>query len=108
MTAVLTWLNQCFGWLYTALGWLLDGLIVVLNYFICTLVDGILTMALTFIQALNFASMAFNMATYWGLMPDQALWFVTQLGIPTGLSMIGVAYSIRFCLNLIPSIITRI
>jgi hypothetical protein len=108
MLAILGWLNSCFSWLYTLFGWMLDGLLEVLNFFLYTFVDGILTIVLTFINSLNFASLLFNMATYWGLMPSQGLYLVDQLGITTGLSMLGVAYTIRVMLNFVPSIFTRI
>lgn len=108
MLAILSWLNQCFTWLYQAFTWVLNGCVEVLNFFIFSVVDGFLTVALTFINSLNFAGLAFDLAGYYGLIPETGLYLISQLGIPQGLSMLGLAVGIRMALNLIPSVITRI
>jgi len=90
-------LSTVFHWIFAILG-MVVGLIF----------TGLLTIVFGIVSALDLGSWALNSASYWGYLDPTVSWLLVSTGVPTGLSMLGSAYVVRFVLNLIPAEFTRI
>jgi hypothetical protein len=108
MTAILDFINAFFAGLYHIAQWCLDAVVTVLGVTIQIFFEGFLAIILAFVQGLDFGSLSVSLASSWGLLDYRVAWVLTQSGVPTGFSMLALAYGIRFSLNLIPSWLTRI
>ena len=108
MSALINFANSFLSVLTTAFTWLLDGAILVIQSAFYFIYDGLLTTITAFVNSLDLSTLAFNSLTTWGLMPDQLLYVINQIGLPQGLTMVFYAYVIRLSLNLIPAALTRV
>ena len=94
--------------LINILSTVLHWLVVILGTVIGLLFTGLLTIVYTIISALDLGSWALNSASYWGYLDPTICFLLVSTGVPTGMSMLGSAYLIRFVLNLIPAEFTRV
>jgi hypothetical protein len=108
MSALIHFVNSFLSILTSAFSWLLDGAILVIQSACYFIYDGFLTTITAFVNSLDLSSLAFTSLTTWGLMPDQMLYVINQIGLPQGLTMLFYAYVIRLTLNLIPAALTRV
>jgi hypothetical protein len=107
MTALIDFINNFLSVITSALTWLLDGAILVIQSAFYFIYDGLLSTVTAFVNSLDLSNLAFSSLTTWGLMPDQMLYVINQIGLPQGLTMVFYAYLIRLTLNLIPAALTR-
>ncbi len=88
--------------------WALDGFFTVITAIFYLIFDGFLTAVTLIFKGFDFSSMVFSSVGSSLGLPDAAVWFITQLGLPQCVTMITVAIGIRMLLNLIPAAVTRI
>lgn len=101
-------LNQFLDIIYNSLSWVFDALIQVVPFILLLVLEGFFTVIGAFISAIDVGNLAVNAAATWGLLPQGIAYLVSISGIPTGLSMLSLAWLIRFTLNIIPAAFTRI
>lgn len=110
-----TFLNNLWNWfkealifilqgLSTLLGWVFDSLIYVLKGLAYLLLDGLMITFKTMISVIDISAFALQFAAGYGLIPPQAAYFMCAIGFPQFVTIIAVAYGIRFALNLIPRV----
>ncbi len=105
---IIKWLATVWGWVETGFTWILDGLILLLQFVVFTLLDGLFLVVETTLGAINLSSVLFNYAAAWSHLPTQLVWLINAVGFPQCLTILGSAYLIRLTLNLIPSVFTRV
>ena len=108
LNTIWQWIINFWSGLYNVGKWLLDGVVTVLMVIVKLLFDGLLTVVYGIVAGLDFGTLLTQTAASWGLLNDNVAWFVVQLGVSTGLSILGYAFVIRLTLNLIPGVLTRI
>ena len=69
---------------------------------------GFFTLAGGVINALDVGTILTEVSSAWGLLDPQVAWFMVNLGVSQGLGILGIAFGIRFLLNLIPAAFTRV
>jgi len=105
---IIDWLSSFWHWIETAIKWILDGFILLLQFVVFTILDGLLTVVETAFAAIDLSSVVFNYAAAWSSMPTQLVWLINAVGLPQCFGILGAAYMIRLTLNLIPSVFTRV
>jgi hypothetical protein len=105
---VVNWLTNFFAWMEQAFLWVLDGLAVILQFVVFTILDGLFLVVESIIAAIDLSAVVFNYAAAWSHLPDQLIWLINALGLPQCFTILGSAYLIRLLLNLIPSVFTRV
>lgn len=105
---IIEWLRSFWNVVKTGFTWILDGLILLIQYVVYLIFDGLCMVVEGFFQALDFSAIAFNYSAAWAGLPDQVIWIITVIGLPQGISLLGGAYAIRLLLNLIPAAFTRV
>lgn len=112
MDAALQWLidfvNGFWTALYNALTWCFDTLSDVLVNVVSLIFEGIFTVIVAIVGSFDLSSLALSYASSWGLLPPQLVYVLIATGIPQGLQLLAMAYTIRFILNLIPAAFTRV
>lgn len=108
MAGILQFCNSFISMIYNFGKWCLDGFIECLQYAVYWIFDGFYTLVLVLISTLDFGSLLVNLTSGWGLLPSQVIYCIDQISLGSALSMIGIALTIRVCLNIIPGVITRI
>lgn len=103
--SIVVWFVQL---LYHLVSLVLLGMWIVLKFGLWLIVAGILSTVSGFIAGISLSSVAFNFAGQWAGLPPQAIYIVNALGIPEFMTIIAGAYLIRFTLNLIPGVFTRV
>lgn len=58
--------------------------------------------------SMDCASFNVNISTGWSLLWSQLLYLIGQIGLDVGLALLAFAYCMRFFLNLIPAVFTRV
>jgi hypothetical protein len=104
---LLDWLWWILDSSFSPLHWLLVGLFYVIKAVFLLIIDGFFTVVELFFMGLDSASLGFLSSPSINLHPV-LIWFVYQLGIVQGISIIVTALSLRLLLNLIPASFTRI
>lgn len=94
--------------IYVPFGWILDGLLYLLISIPWFIIDGFLSAVEIIIAGLDLSSVAFSWVAGYALVPDQAIYFMVAIGFPQFVTIIASAYAIRFALNIIPSVLTRV
>lgn len=102
---VVAWVFQA---LYNMVIYTLVGLWIVLKVGLWLISAGILSTISGFIAGISLSGVAFNFAGQWAGLPPQAIYLVNASGIPEFMTIIAAAYVIRFLLNLIPAVFTRV
>ena len=105
---IIEWLSSFWSWVEKGFKWILDGLILLLQFVVFTIFDGLFLVVETVLAAIDLSSVIFNYAASWSSMPDQLVYLINAVGLPTCLGMLGSAYIIRLTINLIPSWATRV
>ena len=108
MQKLIYWLETFWSWIYDALQWLLDGAVSVVVWAVKILFEGFLSVVSALVQALDIGSYAIQYAALWGGLDERVAWFIGNLGIGSGLTLISAAIVIRLLLNLIPAAFTRV
>lgn len=88
----------------TLLGWVFDTLIYILKGLAYLLLDGLMVTLKIMIDAIDISAFALQFAAGYGLIPSQAAYLMCAIGFPQFVTIIAVAYGIRFALNLIPRV----
>lgn len=94
--------------LKTLATWALDGIVFLLKSVFFFILDGLLTVVTLAMQALDFSAFLASYAMDWAGLPSQAIYIITAVGIPQGLTIIAGAMVLRLGLNLIPAALTRV
>lgn len=95
--------------LYAVQEWVLEKLLNLICDIGYWFLDLVFSVVLGIINAIDFAGVsALQTFTHWGLLPDSAIYFLSQLSFGTCLTMLAAAYGIRLALNLIPASLTRV
>lgn len=94
--------------LFNIFKWCLDAVVYVLLSIPYYFFKLLLSLVYWAVNLVSVGSLATQLASGWGLIPTQLAYLIGQTGIDTGLSMLATAYAIRFGLNLIPSVFTRV
>ena len=102
------WLGKFWRALEIAFTWALDGFILLLQFVVFTILDGLFSVVETFLSVLDISAIALNYAATWSSLPTQLIWLINAVGLPQCMTLLGAAYLIRLVLNLIPSVFTRI
>jgi hypothetical protein len=106
------YLKDIFWWLidsfFTPFRWVLDGLFSVATALFLLAFDGFLSAVVAVFKGIDFSAVLFSSIGSASGLPDLAVWFITQLGLPQCVTMVVAAIGIRMLLNLIPAAVTRI
>lgn len=103
-----TWIKEALLFLLesalTLIGWVFDTIIYILKGLAFLLLDGLMITLKAMIDAVDISAFALQFAAGYGLIPSQAAYFMGAIGFPQFVSIIAIAYGIRFALNLIPRV----
>ena len=102
------WLRSFWGWIETGFKWALDGFILLLQFVVYTILDGLFLVVETALAAINVSSIVFNYAASWANLPTQLIWLINAVSLPQCFAILGAAYGIRLLLNVIPATFTRV
>ena len=102
------WLGKFWNALEAAFKWVLDGFILLIQFVVFTILDGLFSVVESFLGALDFSALVFNYAGTWSSLPPQLIWLINAVGLPQCFALLGVAYALRLGLNLIPAVFTRV
>lgn len=108
MESIITFIQNFFTWIFNVGKWAIDGALTMLIVLVKILIEGMLTIVLALFQALDVGQLIANLASQWGLVDSRVIYMITQLGIPSGLSILGYAFLLRLMLNFIPAALTRV
>ena len=101
LTNLLEYLKAFFYWLLTPL---FDFIKFIAYYFY----DKLCSLAEFCVSAISLPGELVTGFFNWAGLPDQLLYILNAIGLPTILTMLAGAYGVRFLLNLIPSWLTRV
>jgi hypothetical protein len=108
MQWLVDFINDFWYGLISVVTWLLDNLIIVLSSVVYLIFDGFFTLVSGFIASLDLGSFLLSYAANWDLLPPQLIYLINASGLAQGLTLLSYAYVVRFTLNLIPSVFTRV
>lgn len=108
MGFILNFLNSFWQYFKDLCVWLLQALGVVFAEIFKSLFAGLLAVVSGAINALDVGTILTQVSTSWGLLDPKIAWFMVNLGVSQGLGILGLAFGIRFLLNLIPAAFTRV
>lgn len=98
---LITSVYEFFAGIFTAFkDWVLD---IVFYIF-----DKVLSVVETFIRTIDFPEIWNTYSNIWSFLPDQFLYLFHQVKLDVCIAIIAGAYTVRFLLNLIPGVFTRI
>ena len=103
-----SWLGTFWDLVKEGLAWCLDGILLIIQFALFTIFDGLLIVIEAFFSTLDLSSLAFNYAAQWSDLSPQTIWIINELALPQGVSLLVAAMLIRMLLNLIPAAFTRI
>lgn len=92
--------STCFAIIGAVKGWILD---VVYQIF-----DALLSVFQSLVSAIPVPSSWASASGFWDAAPGQALYLAGLLHLPLCFSVILGGYGVRFALNLIPGVFTRV
>ncbi len=101
-------ISNFFEILWKGFLWLAEAVGEVVGFLLFTIYDGVLTVISLFASTIDLSAIAFNMAAEYSNLPPTLIWFINQINIPQGLSIIAGAIGIRMLINLIPAALTRV
>ncbi len=101
-------MSDILSYLYDLFTWVLDGALLIIQSALYFVYDGFLTAVTAVINSLDLSFLIFEFANKWGLLPDQLLYVICQIGLSQCISILVYALGIRMLLNLIPASLTRI
>ncbi len=107
-TWLLTFINEFWNALVSVVKWLVDGGIYAIQKALYIPYDAILTAIEAMVGSVSLGSLTGSMASAWGLLPPQVVWWVNAVNLPAGLGLIATAIVVRLTLNLIPGVFTRV
>ena len=105
---IIDWLKTFWHWIETGLKWVLDGFILLLQFVVYTIMDGLFLVVETALAAIDVSAVVFNYAASWSALPTQLVWLINAVGLPQCFAILGAAYLIRLTLNVIPASLTRV
>ena len=105
---IIDWLSSFWGFIEKALLWILDGFILLLQFVVYTILDGLFLVVETALAAIDVSAIVFNYAASWSALPTQLVWLINAVGLPQCFAILGAAYIIRLTLNVIPATFTRV
>ena len=105
---IIDWLRTFWHWIETGLKLILDGFILLLQFVVYTILDGLFLVVETALAAINVSSIVFNYAASWANLPTQLIWLINAVNLPQCFTILGAAYGIRLLLNVIPATFTRV
>jgi len=105
---IMDFLNGFISIIESIAEWVINAVLTVVWSGFYFVFDGFLTMIAGVISIIDVSTILTNLVANWGGISPQVAWLINQTGIPQGLEIIGGAYLIRMCLNLIPGSVTRI
>jgi len=108
MDSIIQFLNSFASLIGSFFTWLADTLVSIIWGALYLIYDGFLTLIVAIVSAIDLSTLVTQTMASWGLLPDQLVYLINQVGVPQGLAILGYAYLIRMGLNLIPSVITRV
>jgi len=108
MSAILSFLNTFWQYGKDILSWSMGNVKPLLTDTIKDVFTGVMAVASGVINTLDVGTILTQTSAAWGLLDPRIAWFMVNLGISQGLGILGVAYGIRFLLNLIPAAFTRV
>lgn len=104
--------TDLFSWLWGLISgsllWVLDALVYILKAVPYLILDGLLSSVYLFVSALDLSAVVFQWAAGYALIPPQAIYFIVAIGFPQFVTLVAGAYVVRFLLNLIPAVFTRV
>ena len=108
IAGILEFCNSFVNMIYLFGKWFLEGAVEVGELCIYWLFDGFYTLVSSLLSTLNFGNLLVDLTAGFDILPSQVVYVIDQVGLGTALTMICSALVVRVCLNIIPSIITRI
>lgn len=102
------WILAFFDAIRTIATWLMDAVVYVLLNIPFAIYKLVLAVIHGIVSVLSVGSLVTNVSVGWGLLPSQLGYLIGATGLDVGLSMLALAYGIRFLLNLIPGAVTRV
>lgn len=105
---LLNFVNSFTQILHDCCVWCIDGVVYAFKYTIWFVLEGIYTVIIGLISAVDVSALITQASVSWGLLPGALGYLLLLVGVPQGIAIIGSAYLIRMGLNLIPGAITRI
>lgn len=108
MQGILDFLNSFLDILYNSFSWALNALLKVIPFTLLLILEGFFSVISLFISTLDIGNLAVAASASWGFLPASVAYLISMSGIPTGLNILALAWTIRFLLNLIPAAFTRI
>ena len=105
---ITSWLSSFWDLVKEGASWCLDGIILVLQFGLYCIFDGLLIVIESFFSTLDLSSVAFTYAAEWSNLSPQTIWLVNELALPQGVSLLVAALVVRLILNLIPGVFTRV
>ena len=100
------------SWFFSNLFWSVKVILTPIAYLagqlLGLLLDGLLTVVLGLLSALDLGTLVTHASTVWGVLDPNVAWMINATGISEGLTIIGAAFLILFTLNLIPAEFTRV
>ena len=70
--------------------------------------NGCLTVVGALLSAIDLGPLMVSVTGVWTGLDPSVAWMINATGVPQGLAMMSIAYTIRMGLNLIPGTLTRI
>lgn len=108
ISGILEFCNSFVSMIYALGKWCLDGGLEVFKMGLYWLFDGFYSVVSGVLASLNFGNLLVSLTSGFDLLPSQVVYVIDQCGIGSCITMICSAILIRVCLNIIPSIITRV
>lgn len=108
ISKIWTWILGFFDIVWSIALWLMDAVVYVVLNIPFALWKLFFAIVHGLVSLLSVGSLAVDITTGWGLIPSQLGYLIGQVGLDVGLSMLALAYGIRFALNLIPGVFTRV
>jgi hypothetical protein len=108
MQFIADFFNSFWMYLKAAFVWVLHAQGYILGEVAKCLFSGLLVVVSGTINALDVGTILTKISSAWGLLDPRIAWFMVNLGISQGLGILGLAFGIRFLLNLIPAAFTRV
>jgi len=94
--------------LINGLLWLIDKGLSVFRDFLFYHFDLVLSFVEGLVTDIPAPSFLQSVSGIWDALPPQMVYILGQIGIVQALSILGGAFLVRFTLNLIPSVFTRV
>jgi hypothetical protein len=103
-----TFIFNILNYVFTILGKVFGVAKPVLADVLRTFFEGCLTIVSSLLAAIDLGPLMVSVAGVWAGLDPSIAWMINATGIPQGLAMLSLAYTIRLGLNLIPATFSRI